>query len=165
MIEEPAAMAAKNRCLSSGATFRLVPMQGLPYFFLTILNGPLLVRIAPEICFLKSNCVKRENSDGKSSLLASPNACFCAFDIPLVDCDFSSEESSRCKNLTASGTVRTTLKDDAALRADAADEVAKAVFNTFPLDKFEPAKDVPRGVPLPAKPCPADLTFCNGAPT
>jgi hypothetical protein len=34
VIDEPAAMAAKNLALSSGATFRLVPMSGLPYFFL-----------------------------------------------------------------------------------------------------------------------------------
>ena len=49
VIEEPAAMAAKNRCLSSGATFRLVPIRGLPYFFLGIFT-PARFNIE-AICF------------------------------------------------------------------------------------------------------------------
>ena len=37
--------------------------------------------------------------------------------------------------------------------------IAAAAWATFPLDRFEPAKDVPSGVPLPAKPCPAVVTL------
>jgi hypothetical protein len=48
VIDEPAAMAAKNLALSSGATLRLVPMWGIPYFFLGSLLAPIVVA-APSV--------------------------------------------------------------------------------------------------------------------